>query len=120
MKQQIHPRDVFTQRDIFMLKIPNFRYKTPYNYVKYNLRQVVFTDCRAFSIQSESNNEEVINDNDALFLHHINSNLIDEDENQAHLPIPVYSYIKPTTGVQFINHIMLSMGRFTSEIDLRR
>ena len=68
-------------------------------------------------LRSESNNEE-INDSDSIFLYHAKSNLIDEDEDQDHLPVPVYSYIKPTMGVQFLLHVMLSMGRLSSEIDL--
>ena len=54
------------------------------------------TGCRKFVL------EEII---------HINRN---EDD----LPIPVYSYLKPTLGVQFIHHVMLSLGRFATEIDL--
>lgn len=34
------------------------------------------------------------------------------------LPIPVFSYIKPTMGVRFILHIMLSLGEFDTELDL--
>ena len=35
-----------------------------------------------------------------------------------HLPIPVFSYINPTMGTQFILHLLLSMGYFSTEIDL--
>ena len=34
------------------------------------------------------------------------------------LPTPVFSYTKPSTGAHFILHIMLSMGKFDTEIDL--
>ena len=51
-------------------------------------------------------------------MHHVNRNLIDEDESQNYLPVPVYLYIKPTMGVQFLLHIMLSMGWFSTDIDL--
>ena len=44
--------------------------------------------------------------------------MIDEDSDYDHLPIPVYSYIKPTMGTQFILHLLLSMGHFSTEIDL--
>ena len=43
---------------------------------------------------------------------------IDDDSENDHLPIPVYSYIKPTMGTQFILHLLLSMGHFSTEIDL--
>ena len=38
----------------------------------------------------------------------------DNDEDMK----PVYSYTKPTRGVQLILHVMLSMGRFATEIYL--
>ena len=38
-----------------------------------------------------------------------------DDGFDKHLPIPVYSYIKPTMGPQFLLHILLSMGRFETE-----
>ena len=44
--------------------------------------------------------------------------MIDEDSDYDHLPIPVYSYIKPTMGTQFILHLLLLMGHFSTEIDL--
>ena len=44
--------------------------------------------------------------------------IIHINRNEDHLPIPVYSYLKPTLGVQFIHHVMLSLGRFATEIDL--
>ena len=60
-----------------------------------------------------------MNNDDTTFLEHVKDNLIDEkDGNQNNLPVPVYTYTKPTMGVQFILHIMLSMGRFSTEIDL--
>lgn len=40
------------------------------------------------------------------------------DDEKEHLPIPVFSYIIPTMGTSFLLHIMLSMGRFETEIDL--
>ena len=44
--------------------------------------------------------------------------IIHVNRKEDHLPIPVYSYLKPTLGVQFIHHVMLSLGRFATEIDL--
>ena len=34
------------------------------------------------------------------------------------LPTPVFSYTRPSNGAHFILHIMLSMGKFDTEIDL--
>ena len=46
-------------------------------------------------------------------------NLIHNDSKKSpHLLIPVFSYIKPTTGYQFIHHVLLSMGCFSTEVDL--
>ena len=39
--------------------------------------------------------------------------------DNSHLPIPVYSYLKPSIGVQFLHHIFLSIGRFLTEIELK-
>ena len=50
-------------------------------------------------------------------LTHVHTQLVDFDDDHEHLPIPVYSYIKPTMRVQFILHILLSMGHFVTEID---
>ena len=35
------------------------------------------------------------------FLEHAESNLIFVDSDNAHLPIPIYLYLKPSMGVQF-------------------
>ena len=55
---------------------------------------------------------------DEAFGIHLEKDLIYYDPNLDHLPIPVYSYIKPTMGTQFILHLLLSMGHFSTEIDL--
>ena len=39
-------------------------------------------------------------------------------EKKGHLPVPVFSYTRPTNAVQFLLHLMLSLGRFSTEIDL--
>ena len=41
-------------------------------------------------------------------------------EEKLKLPIPVYSYIRPSMPHQFILHILLSLGRFQTEIDLNQ
>ena len=43
---------------------------------------------------------------------------VQDDIEEEHLPIPVYSYIKPTMGTHFILHLLLSMGHFDTEVDL--
>jgi predicted GIY-YIG superfamily endonuclease len=59
-----------------------------------------------------------LEEDEVEFLAHVKDNLIYDDHTQHHLPIPVYSYVRPSNPVQFINHILLSMGRFSTEIDL--
>ena len=39
-------------------------------------------------------------------------------KEENHLPIPVYSFIKPSNGIRFLTHILLSQGEFSTEIDL--
>ena len=43
---------------------------------------------------------------------------IHNDDSCMHLPIPVYSYIRPNMGTQFLLHILLSLGHFSTELDL--
>ena len=45
-------------------------------------------------------------------------NLVISHEKYYTLPTPVFSYTKPSSGVHFILHILLSMGSFDTEIDL--
>ena len=52
------------------------------------------------------------------FLIHAKKNLIYDDDHEDHLPIPVFSYIRPTMGTQFILHLLLSLGSFSTELDL--
>lgn len=47
----------------------------------------------------------------------ISENLLYECK-ERHLPVPVFSYVKPTMGPRFLLHILLSMGRFETETDL--
>ena len=44
--------------------------------------------------------------------------IIYDSGRDEHLPVPVLLYLKPTLGVQFIHHILISLGRFTTEIYL--
>ena len=57
------------------------------------------------------------NDDDTHFYFFRMKNLIQDDAKIAqHLPVPVFSFIKPTTGLQFIHNILLSMGSFTLKL----
>ena len=40
------------------------------------------------------------------------------DDDLRHIPIPVFSYVKPTMGARFLLHVMLSLGDFDTEVDL--
>ena len=71
-------------------------------YIFRNINHFVQSDSSFFT------NEEL------SFLKHAESNLIFVDSDNAHLPIPVYSYLKPSMGVQFFHHILLSMGRLST------
>ena len=67
------------------------------------------------------NDDDARNDFDGTqveFLEHVVANLIIGIEYEIHPPVPVFPYIKPTMGVQFLLHNMLSMGRFETKIDL--
>ena len=44
--------------------------------------------------------------------------MIHEEKNEKHLPIPVFSFLRPTNSILFLNHILLSMGCYSTEIDL--
>lgn len=56
---------------------------------------------------------------DALFYQFMMKNLIqDNSMNSIHLLIPVCSYIKLKTWYQFIYHVLLSIGYFSTEVDL--
>ena len=55
---------------------------------------------------------------DIRFLNNVNDNLMLDNSEEGHLPVSVFSYIKPTMGIQVLLHIMISMGRFSTEIDL--
>ena len=47
------------------------------------------------------------------------NNMIDEYEIQKHLPILVYSYVKFTMGFQFILQIIVSMGHFEVDTNIK-
>ena len=69
---------------------------------------------RIFEAKEESQQLSIVDERLYLFM----SNELIYFDDEKHLPIPVYSYIKPTMGSRFILHIMLSMGRYDTEYDL--
>ena len=40
------------------------------------------------------------------------------NDTRRHLPVPVFSFIRPTMGHRFILHILLSLGHYATEFDL--
>ena len=69
-------------------------------------------------LYEEFNKSEDIRDTDRYDkLCFIRDNMI-YDDHLKHLPVPVYSYVKPTMGAKFLLHIMLSLGEFETEVDL--
>ena len=56
-----------------------------------------------------------INNTDQNFLEISNKNLFYDDDDDKHLPIPVYSVIKPSMGTEHILNNLLSQGRFSTE-----
>jgi hypothetical protein len=65
------------------------------------------------------NTDDTMDEDKQKFYTHVNENLIYKNKVKLHLLIPVFSHLRPTMGAQFVNHILLSMGRFGTEIDLR-
>ena len=59
-----------------------------------------------------------LNEEQESFKYHAKTNLLISHGPYYTLPTPVFSYTKPSNGAQFILHIMLSMGKFDTEIDL--
>ena len=53
------------------------------------------------------------------FYKQVHKNMLVQKEEEYILPIPVFPNIKPNQGVSFLLHIMLSMGFFEIEIDLK-
>ena len=63
-------------------------------------------------------NDNDLDNIDGEFKAHVQGNLVVSHGKFYTLPTPVFSYTKPSTGVQFILHILLSLGKFDTEIDL--
>ena len=62
-------------------------------------------------------NGDFMNQRDHDDWNFISSEIIYDDKKMK-LPIPVYSYIKPHMGTNFLLHILLSLGHFETELDL--
>ena len=60
-----------------------------------------------------------MNEGENDFYTHVNNFFINNIEDEIHLLIPVFSHLRPEMGAQFVKHILLSMGRFGTEMDLR-
>ena len=63
-------------------------------------------------------NDDDLNEDELFFKTHAKKNLLISHTRFYTLPTPVFSYTKPSNGAHFILHIMLSMGKFDTEIDL--
>ena len=60
-----------------------------------------------------------LNDSDRIFLSFAEKHLLyNDDSDEDHLPIPVYSSIKPSMAPEFILSTLLSLGRFSTEREL--
>ena len=62
--------------------------------------------------------DDTLDDEDEIFKTHVKENLLISHGPYYTLHTPVFSYTRPSNGAQFILHIMLSMGKFDTEIDL--
>lgn len=69
------------------------------------------------SIFHDAEEENELTEDNAELLSFVSTNLLHFDKVD-HLPVPVYSYIKPTMGPRFILHILISLGQFETKIDL--
>ena len=72
--------------------------------------------CLFYAIDETAQNGYHTNEDGEVDYYHVQK-LLHVDEKE-HLPIPVFSYIPPTINTSFLLHIMLSMGKSETEIDL--
>ena len=68
--------------------------------------------------RSAESDEEILSESEKDFLNFTSNNILYIQDIDLKLKVPVYTYIKPQMGHQFILHILLSMGRFETELDL--
>eukprot|EP00957_Ditylum_brightwellii_P200748 15303310-Ditylum_brightwellii.AAC.2 len=92
------------------------------NSLSLDVRHSLFTDGLEYQNINDDitrvSRHEVFNESKRDFYDHVVKNIFDEDEATKHLPVPVNFYTKPTLPVPFLIHILLSMGRFSTELDL--
>ena len=70
------------------------------------------------TINEMFNSSNRLSDNgETEYYKHVEENIIDSSSTGL-LPICVYSQVRPTGGINFILHLMLSMGRFDTEIEM--
>ena len=62
--------------------------------------------------------EDEMDEENKIFRDHVRKHLVIGHGKYYTLPTPVFSYTKPSSGVQFLLHIMISLGSFDTEIDL--
>ena len=55
---------------------------------------------------------DIVDQNYEYFLDHVKQNLVDDDEDHIHPPVPVYSYIRPKIVVKFILNVIIPMVGF--------
>ena len=56
-----------------------------------------------------------LNNTDQISLNFANKHLFYDDDDDEHLPIPVYSGINPSVETKFILNTLLSLGIFSTE-----
>ena len=62
--------------------------------------------------------ERLLDENDREFRDFAIKELVCDDDDTTHFSVPIFSYIKPTTGLQLIHYIFLSLGSFATEVDI--
>ena len=82
-----------------------------------HIKQMVEHLKRVFWLENRMKRNDTLTENERIECEWYSRNLLVE-EKQKHLPIPVFSCIKPTMGFKFILHLLLLMGHFCLEHDL--
>eukprot|EP00956_Cyclotella_meneghiniana_P018903 scaffold31899_cov24-Cyclotella_meneghiniana.AAC.1 len=59
----------------------------------------------------------ILNDENERWVREMRSNFIHTVKGMKHLPIPVPSDVRPSNAHQFLTHIVLSLGKYDTEID---
>jgi len=74
---------------------------------------------KMITLQKDARRGGDIEDTDVPFHAHCVKNIIDVTHT-GHLPVPVYSFTKPTSVHKFVLHVLLSMGRYATESSLTK